>query len=609
MEIETLPVLVKTKTWQNLFGVRRGNFRAYRKFCKRRNKKIRKTLKVSFGRKFAKDKFKGLYLSPESSGELTMEQGQKLVESILLMAEKNYTYYLESKANAANLPRRELKKKLRTALKFVDAVLTQYTKFISARSKGEFGIYRSFIATALFMERKKFREAKEELVTIIAVLGKLAEVVTAVERALLDELLESARQNLRYCKFQLKEFDRAEERDMAVIRNSEDVKELLDKVAHTMLVGMRTVPVFNRSVEIDDEQILSLLNKESLIRQNMVLLGDDESREELFWEIANIYDEGLRVCHKRKQEAGNNAALAGIWTSLECLLTFQKNLMLLKRNARVYRNYDSRFDAVAQDAPIGATVTPAPNAERRPQESIKQLDILLIHCRGMAEMYAKFSIDSVLLTTLEKVLRAQKCAFVCQLYTKSRCFKEALSLADYQTTILKEVQETLKASAATIQKEVQDVDNQYNIGAQDALSPSAQWMFSGVPALAMRLRDLAKQAKVGLFDEGQESMHQLNENFEELQLPKTDATSKNINCMMDLVLENRESKVKDQMDFIKLPPLGVLIPSKPIFLDLVWNYVDYRQVPESLKQPEKPAEKEKPAKKGGFFGGLFGRSG
>lgn len=600
MEIETLPILIRTKTWQNLYGVRRGNFRAYRKFCKRRNKKIRKSLKLSFGRKFAKDKFKALYANPGVADTLTQAQGLQLVESILLMAEKSYVYYLESKGNTGNLPKKELKKKLRAALKFVDVILAQFTRFITARAKGELGIYRSFIASALFMERKKFREAKEELVQIIAVLGKLIDVVSAVERALLEELLESARQNLRYCKFQLKEFDRAEERDLAVIRNSEDVKELLDKVAKTMLVGLRTVQVFNKKVEIDDEQFLSVLNKEVLLKQNLALVSEEGAREELFWELANIYEEGLRICHKRKAEAGNNASLANIWSTLECLMSFQKNLMLFKRNGRLFRVYDNKFEAPE------ITATAAPSLDRRPQESIKLLEILLVHCRTLTELLAKFGIDSPLFTSLEKTIRAQKCLFVCQLYNKNRCFKECLSLAEYQSSVLKEVRDALRLSAPQIQKELEETDANYNIGAADTLAPFAQATFDDIQRIDSRLRDLAKQAKVGLFDEGQETIHQLNENFEDLTLPKPDSTSKNINCMMDLVLENRESKVKDQMDFIKLPPLGVLVPNKPIYLDLVWNFIGYKEPPAALKETEKPAEKEKPAKKGGFFG-LFGR--
>ena len=590
MDIETCPVLIKTKTWQNLFGVRRGNFRAYRKFCKRRNKKIRKSLKVSFGKKFTKDKFKQFYSNPVLSESLTEKQGQLIVESILLMAEKNFVWYLESKSSASLVSKKDVKKKLRTALKFIDTVIQNFPKFMSVRTKGEFSIYRAFVASSLFLERKKFKEAKEELVQIIAVLGKLLEVVTAVEKAQMEELLESAKQNLRYCKFQLKEFDRAEEKDVAVIRNSEDVKELLDKVSKTTVVGMRSIPIFNKTIEIDDEQIVSVFNKEQLIKRNLAATADETTNEELFWELANIYEEGVRGCHKKRTEAGNNVSLSNIWSNVECLFDFQKNLMLFKRNAKMFRQYDSKFELHEFQG----------NADRRPQESIKQLETLLVHGRILNDTLSKFGQTSSLFNCFEKVLRAHKCMFVCQFYNKSRCFKESLSLAEHQIYLLKELVDNLKNEHASVQRETDEFDLAYNIGTDFSLKGIAEFLLGVHPRISAKLHDLAKQSKVGLFDEGQESMYQLNENFDELQLPQHETTSKNINCLMDLVLENRESKAKDQMEFMKLPPLAALIPNKPIFLDLVWNFLEYKEIPESLAEVPKTAKK-------GFFG-MFSRN-
>lgn len=590
MEIETCPVLIKTKTWQSLFGVRRGNFRAYRKFCKRRNKKIRKSLKIGFGKKFTKDKFKALYANVANPEQVTQEQGQSIVESILLMAEKNYVVYLESKNSASKVPKSYVKKKLTRALRYVNVIVDHFSAYLSPRSKGEFSIYRSIIASALHIEKKRFKEAKEELIQIIAVLGKLLEVVTVVEKAQLDELLENAKQNLRYCKFQLKEFDRAEEKDVAVIRNSEDVKELLDRVSKTTIIGMKTIQIFNNSIELDDEHIISTLNKEHLIKQNLIATFDEGTTEDLFWELANIYEEGVRVCHKKRADAGNNMSLSKIWSNVECLMVFQKNLMLLKRNAKMFQTYDKKFEGDENAA----------NSDRRPQESIKQLETLLVHVRILNDTLVKFDINSVLFNSFERILRGFKCMFVCQFYNKSKCFKESLSLADSQITVLKELADIMKTNQLSLQQEIGEYDVRYNIGRDYSFAGVAEFVFGNFNRVTEKLYDLAKQAKVGLFDEGQESMYQLNENFEEMQMLRPENMSKNINCLMDLVLENRESKVKDQMNFMKLPPIGTLIPNKPIFLDLVWNFIDYRETPAALAEPQKTAKK-------GLFG-FFSRS-
>lgn len=44
---------------------------------------------------------------------------------------------------------------------------------------------------------------------------------------------------------------------------------------------------------------------------------------------------------------------------------------------------------------------------------------------------------------------------------------------------------------------------------------------------------------------------------------------------MDLVFENKPSAADDQMDFVKIPPLCELIPTKPINFDLVGDFVEY----------------------------------
>ena len=569
------PVLVRTRTWQSQFGAKRGNFRAYRKFCKRRNKKIRKGMKISYGRKFSKEKSK-TQLTPEFIENLSQEQGRTLVESFLLMAEKHAIVYQESKSTSGNIARREVKRQLQTALKYVGIIDNNLKQFLSTRGKGELDIYCWMLEAALFLEKKCFKEAKEKTVKIIAVLGQMMGVMTTVEKAQLEELLETARQNLRYCKFQLKEFDRAEEKDMTVIRDSKDVQEFLEKVSKTTLAGMHSVSVFGKQVEIDDEQAIAVLNKEKLLRQNMSITSADTTSEELFWELANVYEEGIRICHKKRTEAGNNASLGNIWSSIEHLCSFQKHLILFKRNLKLFRAYDKKFET--SDA----------GSDRRPQESIKQLENLLVHVRSLADVLIKFDQNSNIFPTLEKILRAEKCMFICLFYNKNKCFKEGLSLAEAQMNVLSEI------------KGISDcawIEDNFGIGSAYALTPLVQEMAGMIQKIQNGLKDLAKQAKVGLFDQSQESMHQLNENFEELNLPAPEISSNNINSLMDLVVSGNESRSKGQMDFMRLPPVGSIMPSKPINLDLVWTLLEYGSVPETLiEQPKK-----------GFFGNLFKR--
>lgn len=591
MDNEPISILVKARNWQNLYGVRRSNFHAYRSFCKRRNKKIRKSLRINFGKKFSKEKFNQAFSKPKELEKLDRSQIVKLIDAALLLAEKNYIVYLESKQSSTSLKKRDVKKKLKNALRYVDGVLANFNQSLANRSMLELTIYRSNIAATLFLEKKEFAKAKEEYLKLLAILKQLIEVAAAVEKAQLEELLDSAKQSLRYCRFQLKDFDSNEERDAMMIRNYEDLQQMLEKVSENGISGGRKISLFGTSLEIDDPKILAIFTKEDLLRTSLINNESTDSNEDIFWETINNYEEGVRVCHKNRIEAGNNASLGKIWNNLDNYFVFKEDLMLLKRNMKMFIAYEKRFEDPQNRK----------GEERRPQESIKQLETLLAHLRKLVEIYAKFEKQSPLLNLLESLLRTKKCYFICKLYYNNTCYKEALSLAENQQEQLRTIQNTLVNQRDKLEQELRDFDNEYQHGRELAFYALVSVAFSEVESLYQRLMLLIKQTKVGLFDEGQTKIAQLEEDLEGLEIKRDFDKSKNINCLLDLVVENRESTVKEQMDFIKIPPVAQLISNKPIFLDMVWNFVDYPPLPATLVEEEK-----KPTKKG-FFGSLFGR--
>lgn len=68
----------------------------------------------------------------------------------------------------------------------------------------------------------------------------------------------------------------------------------------------------------------------------------------------------------------------------------------------------------------------------------------------------------------------------------------------------------------------------------------------------------------------------------------------------------------DLDNVVEFPPKMALIPVKPIFLDVAWNYIEYPGKAPAVTEATKSAvpgvatESEKPAAKKGWFG--FGRS-
>ena len=59
-----LDILSLIRKWQTVNGVKRGNFRSYKKFCGRKGRKIRKKHRMEFnhGKRFSEDKYKTMFL-------------------------------------------------------------------------------------------------------------------------------------------------------------------------------------------------------------------------------------------------------------------------------------------------------------------------------------------------------------------------------------------------------------------------------------------------------------------------------------------------------------------------------------------------------------------
>ena len=112
------------------------------------------------------------------------------------------------------------------------------------------------------------------------------------------------------------------------------------------------------------------------------------------------------------------------------------------------------------------------------------------------------------------------------------------------------------------------------------------------------MNNLIKEIKVKIFDETQIKIGSLDVDLNNLRIEENDKKL-TINCMLDLVTNCHSSNSNELLDFIKMPPTAMLSVGKPIFIDLVWNYVDYGEECAIIK-------KDKNNEKKGFFKSLFG---
>ena len=81
----SLNVLSRIRNWQVLYGLKRGNFRSYRRFCIRKSRKIRQKNKMHFntGKNFSKLKFEKLLLERDPLDAQVMIQFNKRKNQIV----------------------------------------------------------------------------------------------------------------------------------------------------------------------------------------------------------------------------------------------------------------------------------------------------------------------------------------------------------------------------------------------------------------------------------------------------------------------------------------------------------------------------------------------
>ena len=588
MESKFSSVLIRVKNWQNLYGVKRGNYKAYKNFTNRRSKKIRKRLGINFGRKFNKDKFLNLFLNPKDLKDYEPKRINLIVESLLLIVEKNYINYAESKIQTSNIKKKIVKKKLRKALKLIKSIQKVFNDFLNQRMLLELKVYQAMIESALYLEKKKYKEAKEKSMFLIGTLKQLSELLSAIEKAQIEELIQSAEQNLRYCKFQLREFDNDEEKDTLLIMDKEDISKMLmdiEKENGNITDKKCKINVFGRDLEIDDMKLIGIIEKDKILKKSYENNEDKNTKEELFWEIVNNFEEGIKICHGYKIDAGNNANLAEIWDSIDDFFTYNKTIYILQKNIFIYFNLLTNSKKIIL-----------------PQNFIKISELILSSLRKLIDLTSKYNYVNNLFSYLEMFFRIKKCFGISNLYYNNKCYLYCLSLNELQKEKINLLEENSRKNLTSINSEIKNFDENYKVNKNLSVTKIFEYTLSETTKLKNNFIVLSKQSKMALYDKQQINMESLkfDINYLDVNNQKFDKAG-NVNCLLDLVLENRKINSEERMDFVKIPPLSVLIPTKPINLDLVGDFVSYPDV-----DFEGLGEKKKVVEKKGFFSKLWG---
>ena len=242
----------------------------------------------------------------EQSGHKNINQ-KDLVHILLHKAEQNYSYYAQHSAQKDTVGLRRVKKKLRTALKWARRA-RNLKPALHRKTLLELRVYESTLLAALHRLRQDFEKAKQEYVFQTQMLRELVHASDRLSAAVLRSLLESSEQALKYCKFHLNEFggDEAE----AIVLDVEEVRRMLEEDADK---GSRLteVRIYGESIGISDPEAGRAQKRLLMLRSSYQSNLDNTNvgvREDLFWEMVNACEAGVRLSGRRAREEGSGEA-------------------------------------------------------------------------------------------------------------------------------------------------------------------------------------------------------------------------------------------------------------------------------------------------------------
>lgn len=256
-----------------------------------------------------------------------------------LTPEKNYVVLLESKHSGGQIKKAMVKKKLRKARNFCLTLAKNFGKFLSEKDKLELDVLLNLIESAYFLEKRRFQEAKASLLHIIGRVAGLQKAANVIEKAHLQELIDNSKQSLRFCKFQLKEYDAGEEEIIFDIQDQREMERVLERRA-SKANSKRVLDILGEPIEIEDPLLVAALVKTQMLQRSLENNLGASGEEDLFWALMEGFDEGIRRAKKNKAEAGNNVALSAIWEKVENCLMLWKNQYLLRRHLKYLKAHE-----------------------------------------------------------------------------------------------------------------------------------------------------------------------------------------------------------------------------------------------------------------------------
>lgn len=243
-------VFLLTKTAQNAYGMKNGDYSRYRRYCSHKVFKLRQSLGLKLGNK---TKFIRKDLVKEKPND------SKTLQILLFNAEKNWAFANETKFSQTRKPSQKSRarffsiKKLKKALEWTGQLRKVCAEKTENITQLEAHAYELFLEGSLEFEKEKWANAQSKLIACREIMSDIGKVSDSLSEKVFKEKIDQIEQTIKFCNFKISKGKELSITEIVELRKGGDasLSNLIDVISFLFSLLQRRGLVISRSAKLE----------------------------------------------------------------------------------------------------------------------------------------------------------------------------------------------------------------------------------------------------------------------------------------------------------------------------------------------------------------------
>mmetsp|Transcript_21376 Transcript_21376/g.24842 ORF Transcript_21376/g.24842 Transcript_21376/m.24842 type:complete len:635 (-) Transcript_21376:177-2081(-) len=603
IQFERIDILQTVKNSQSQNGLKHSDYNRYRRYCAKRLKRIRKSMKFTYG--------KGKFLKKPISLETVQEiKDPRILHVVLYNAERNWAYAQSLKQEFSNTGSKNtrllqhVKRKLLKAQhwsKLLEKIAQQHAEKKSAL---EAVAYAEYMNGCYQFEIENWKVALQSFSNGRNIFSELAKISDSLQKMIYEEKIEQLEQSIRYCNHKLGLKGQGVS-DLIDMKNrihdpslAGKIDTILDETRKQNVGGSMEIKYHGKQIPIKNEKLITLIqkideginniSKQKLEKMDVEDDGDESSKFNAYIELFSNYDDAIRISNKEKEENKAIESAQQLYILLGNYFLSNKYRKVIERNRIQVGIAKSKL---MKDGGIENIWTLKKSAKSRvvtPQEIVKLYDNTLQVMKQLVDLEGS-NPDFKEVKTLdiqENALRLLRLFYVICTHINYGKLVEGYSLLFHW----EQQYEALKNKQAEHSIQLDKVDKEL---AEDIASHREK-----IDVLKIRTH-------ISILNQRASEKEALTKKMGDLNLEGKAIQANTLHAIIKAQLnENRTvaPEIPDNIETMQLtefPPKLGLMSCRPFFLDLGYSYLAYPDVEKKAAEEDRQKAKSK--------SGIFGR--